>query len=394
MRERSTLSWKGFSGWLVPGPPQLQMLEQQPAPDVVLAANIARPTEVEEVLVDGSQNEPPAGQELAQVRVPRVGELLHLVIAVDDQDQREGPLALGQPDACVERETLRLESPVLAAGPGLEAVEVREEGRGIDRLGLEIRVLGILRPAAVCAAAVEQRRHLIRTGLGWIGGIEAGSLPIACGAELLEVRVRAGAGQPVDQNSAAGGRDDQHEQGNDGGDDAGSSRSPMSKNPDARAGQHRQYDQPSAQTQGKSGREAERLGDGNEAAEGDDHQGFEPQGHALGQGQREQEDQGRQAQDHDPEEQDAGHVDGSPQAGPHAQPGVRGKEQGRHDQSKRGAAPREAAEARARSRTPPAEAHEAMSEGTPEVCRYTGIGSRSSREFGHHIAPLWRRSVA
>src|SRR6478735_9270984 len=84
------------------------MLEQKPAAAVVLAAQVA----VDEVLVDRYEDEPARREMLAEVAVPRVREVLHVVVAVHDQHERKWPVALRVPHATVDRELLEVESPV------------------------------------------------------------------------------------------------------------------------------------------------------------------------------------------------------------------------------------------------------------------------------------------
>ena len=67
----------------------------------------------------------------------RLNMFLYGVVAVDDQHERERPLAERVSDAAVAREVLRVETPVPSPGLHLEPLIPLEERRGIDRLGLD-----------------------------------------------------------------------------------------------------------------------------------------------------------------------------------------------------------------------------------------------------------------
>ena len=90
----------------IPFLPDLQVFEQQPAAHVVLRAepfeNIVMGT-VQKILIDRCQNIPPGSQQLAEVFVPRIGEILGQVVPVHDQHQRERTFALRIPYTGVER---------------------------------------------------------------------------------------------------------------------------------------------------------------------------------------------------------------------------------------------------------------------------------------------------
>jgi hypothetical protein len=63
------------------------VLEQQPAAAVVLTAQVA----VDEVLVDRHENESARRQQLPEIAVSGVREVLHVVVAVHDEHERERP---------------------------------------------------------------------------------------------------------------------------------------------------------------------------------------------------------------------------------------------------------------------------------------------------------------
>ena len=99
----------------VPGAEQVEVLEQQPGPDRRLEALVIATEEpVEDGLVHRRDDEPPAGEVLAEVGVAGLGVVAHRVVAVDDQDEREGPGALRVPDERVEPDRLHAASEVPA----------------------------------------------------------------------------------------------------------------------------------------------------------------------------------------------------------------------------------------------------------------------------------------
>ncbi len=77
----------------------LEVLEQQPGASVALAAQAA----VDEILIDRHEDESARRQQLAQVAVARVGVVERVVVAVDDEHEREGPVAVRIPHAAVDR---------------------------------------------------------------------------------------------------------------------------------------------------------------------------------------------------------------------------------------------------------------------------------------------------
>ena len=124
------------------------MLQEEPAPGVVLLADSA----VHEVHVDGRQDVAATGQEFAQVVISGVREVTHVVVPVHHENEREGAGSVRVPDAPVERELLRSESPVSV--PGLRLVpEVDELGR-VHGLGGERNPSPVLRAVLVIAVPV------------------------------------------------------------------------------------------------------------------------------------------------------------------------------------------------------------------------------------------------
>ena len=77
------------AGAVVPALPVLEVLEQQPGAAVALAAQTA----VDEILIDRHEDEAARGEQLAEVAVAGIRVVERVVIAVDDQHERKGPVA-------------------------------------------------------------------------------------------------------------------------------------------------------------------------------------------------------------------------------------------------------------------------------------------------------------
>ena len=121
----------------VPGAPLFQMFEQHPSADGLLFGRIVEQSAVEEVFVNRSQNEAAACEQFAEILIAGVGEVGHVVVAVNDQGEGEGSGAIGIPDAGIERELVHAETPVSFPKIGFPAGEVLKEGRGVDRCGFD-----------------------------------------------------------------------------------------------------------------------------------------------------------------------------------------------------------------------------------------------------------------
>ena len=87
----STLCENGPAGAVVPVLPHLEMLEQQPRASVAFPAQSA----VDEILIDRHENEAARREQLAEVAIAGIGVVEQIVIAVHDQDEREGPSPSG-----------------------------------------------------------------------------------------------------------------------------------------------------------------------------------------------------------------------------------------------------------------------------------------------------------
>ncbi len=142
----------------VPLPPHRQVLQQQPGPQRNLGhVRVIEGVAVEEVLVHRDGDHPPAGQVFTEISVAGIGGLGHGVVAVDDEYQRERPVAFGIPDQAVQGQAGEVEAVVplevalgqpRIAGVDSRAVNGRRHQRGLG---------AILRPVAVVAAAIAER---------------------------------------------------------------------------------------------------------------------------------------------------------------------------------------------------------------------------------------------
>ena len=148
----------------VPGPPLVEVQQQQPRPDGLLVPQVvARPGAVEEALVDGRSDEPAAGQVLAEVRVAGLVLGAHRVVPVHDEDQWERPITFGHPHPGVQRQGLRPEAPRHAPRlVGAPADRAQRPAR-VHRWGPERDVLAEGRPA-IRPTAVAERRERVRPG--------------------------------------------------------------------------------------------------------------------------------------------------------------------------------------------------------------------------------------
>ena len=128
---------KRIAGRRIPGAPLFQVLEQHPSADGLLFGRIVKQAAVEEIFVNRSQNEAAACEQFAEVLIAGIGEVGHVVVAVNDEREREGSGAIGIPDAGVERQFVHAETPVAFPKIGFPSGEILEEGRGVDRRGFD-----------------------------------------------------------------------------------------------------------------------------------------------------------------------------------------------------------------------------------------------------------------
>src|SRR6185503_17681152 len=104
--------------------PRLEMFQEQPGAAVVFATE-----SVDEVFIDGRHDEAARREQFAEVPVTRIRELVPVVIAVDDEREREGTGAVRIPDAAVDRRLLQIESPEVLARLDRGARDRRERRR-------------------------------------------------------------------------------------------------------------------------------------------------------------------------------------------------------------------------------------------------------------------------
>ena len=87
------------------------MLQQHPAANSLFLFRTNDPS-VLKILVNRGEYKASASQQLAQVFVAGIGKLGHVVIAMDDQNQRERPIAPRIPDASIERQFVESNTPL------------------------------------------------------------------------------------------------------------------------------------------------------------------------------------------------------------------------------------------------------------------------------------------
>ena len=136
-----------------PVAPKLQVFEQHPTAHRLLLGRIVKQTTVQEVLVDGSEDEAAAGEQLAEILIAGIGEFGHVVVAVDNQHERKRAGPIGNPDGCIQRQLVHVVAPISLPKIPLPALEILEKPRSIDgwcRYG-RIVVLGASRVSALCA---------------------------------------------------------------------------------------------------------------------------------------------------------------------------------------------------------------------------------------------------
>src|SRR5262249_22894254 len=117
----------------VPVAPDAQVLQEEPSPRSLLVPDVTRPRSVQKILVHGDEDEPAAGEELAEVRVAGVDVVLHLMVAVHREDERKRTLSVRVPDAAVDRKFPAAEAPVPRTDPGPEPGQAPDEPGRVDR---------------------------------------------------------------------------------------------------------------------------------------------------------------------------------------------------------------------------------------------------------------------
>ena len=107
----------------------------------------------------------------AQILIAGIREVLHVVVAVHDEHEREGSWAVGIPHATVDRKLLRLESPI----PFSIARLLRRHGherRSIDRLRLDRDRIPEVPALLVGPTPVIQGLHSVRPAVRRVRRIE------------------------------------------------------------------------------------------------------------------------------------------------------------------------------------------------------------------------------
>src|SRR5262249_21387695 len=132
--------------------PVLEVLEQEPRAPVTLAPKIP----INKVLIDAREDETARCEQLAEIAVPRVGVVEHVVVAVDDQHEPEGAVALPIPHARADRHLVEPEAPFLLAGFRVVRLS-RHEWRDVDGLRLDRDRVAVFGATLVGAATVVER---------------------------------------------------------------------------------------------------------------------------------------------------------------------------------------------------------------------------------------------
>ncbi len=195
--------WPG--GRVVEPLPRLEVLEQEPGAAVVLAAE-----PVDEVFVNGDEDESARRHQLAEVAVARIGIVAGIVVAVHDQHQRERAGAVGIPHAPVERHRLHLEAPEVLARLHLRRRDRREwrHVHGLGLVGHRVLELGavFVRARSVVHPAYRERARLgrVRRRDGLVR--EDGGRVVLRELERLGAGRREHRGAAGDQQARAGAR--------------------------------------------------------------------------------------------------------------------------------------------------------------------------------------------
>src|SRR5580698_7363391 len=143
------------------------MFEQEPASDGLFFFRRDDPS-VEEIFVDGGEDKASAGEQLAKVFVAWVGKIGHVVIAVDDQDEGKRSVALGIPDARVERHFIKAEAPVTAPELLFPALEILKKQRTVNCFSFYRHRFTVFRAPDVGTVSIKYGQHRILTNVGWI----------------------------------------------------------------------------------------------------------------------------------------------------------------------------------------------------------------------------------
>src|SRR5580704_7739874 len=145
--------------------PLFEMFQQHPTAYRLLLGRIVEQAAVQEVFVDGSENESAASEQFAQILIAGVGKFRHVVVAVNDEREWEGTWSIGIPNARVQRELVHAEAPISFAKVRFPAREIFEERRRVHRAGFDRDRFRVLGTANVGAASVGQELNRIGAGI-------------------------------------------------------------------------------------------------------------------------------------------------------------------------------------------------------------------------------------
>ena len=139
---------ENFINGIIPGLPDAQVLEQQPAAGVVFLSDAA----VDEVLVHRNEDVAAAREQLAEVSVAGVRVRVHAVVAVDDEHERKRTVAGRVPNTPLQRQFVAIKSPEVLALVARPAAPGGEERAAVDCLGNQLGVAAEFGPPNVRAA--------------------------------------------------------------------------------------------------------------------------------------------------------------------------------------------------------------------------------------------------
>src|SRR5205814_5673588 len=92
---------------IVEAAPGLEMLEHHPRTTVIFVAQCA----IQKILIERRHDESTRREVLAEILISRIGEILHVVVPVHDEHEREGSRPIAIPHSAVDRKLLRVEAP-------------------------------------------------------------------------------------------------------------------------------------------------------------------------------------------------------------------------------------------------------------------------------------------
>ncbi len=157
------LAVEGIGRGLVPLAPELQMFEQKPSAHGLLLGRIVEQSAVQKIFIHGGEDKAAARQQFAEIGVAGVREIAHIMIAMDNERQREWAGAVGIPHAGIQRKLVQIEAPILPACPTLPSAEVLEEIRGAGGARFDFCGGAVLGAANVVAQGIEEFFDAIRT---------------------------------------------------------------------------------------------------------------------------------------------------------------------------------------------------------------------------------------